>query len=344
MSELGGQGSFTISVLWGLTALLVFLGLQVYTRVVCVASYGIDDTFYIISIVLIILFAAFGTVACLNGYGRDDLDPAAKAGMVFWRLFAQALAMLATATSKASVGFFLLRLIAKPWHKTVILIVMVVMTILSTSMAVGTIMVDVVYAVLAWLFIWKLSNPLQEKIVLGGSLSLGIFAAVAGTMRLFAVKGVREVRIEVIIWSQVELTTTLVCVGIPVCLPFWRIWWRNMRLWSGAADGGRNGSRTTSGGDAYQRMDNREGSSQGEPMGLYTIGGSPMVSSAAAGGQRSRNKSVMFSVLSLNTSVMQTGTRVRDDSSSDGVKLTGLVSTGKPARNDSSSAVDTGRD
>lgn len=52
MMELGGQGPYCISVLWGLTALLlVFLVLRVYTRVVCVASYGIDDNFYNISIV-----------------------------------------------------------------------------------------------------------------------------------------------------------------------------------------------------------------------------------------------------------------------------------------------------
>ena len=52
MSLLGGEGPYCISVLWGLTALLfVVLIIRIYTRVVCVASYGIDDTFFVITIV-----------------------------------------------------------------------------------------------------------------------------------------------------------------------------------------------------------------------------------------------------------------------------------------------------
>lgn len=80
------------------------------------------DTRFVLKLfqVLIILYSAFGTVACLYGYGRDDLDPAGEAETSFWRMVAQTFAMTATATSKSSVGFFLLRLIAKPWHKVVI--------------------------------------------------------------------------------------------------------------------------------------------------------------------------------------------------------------------------------
>ena len=45
---IGGEGAYLVSVLWGLTGLvLFFLVLRIYTRVVCLAQYGIDDNFYV---------------------------------------------------------------------------------------------------------------------------------------------------------------------------------------------------------------------------------------------------------------------------------------------------------
>ncbi|KAJ1325015.1 hypothetical protein MN608_09724 [Microdochium nivale] len=373
MTELGGQGPYCISVLWGLTALLlVFLVLRVYTRVVCVASYGVDDNLYNISIVLIILYSAFGTIACLYGYGRDDLDPAGMAKTSFWRMVAQTFAMTATATSKSSVGFFLLRLIAKPWHKVVIWSVMAFMVVASilsvvftwvacspieftwderieggtcidtipiaASMAVGTVLVDITYAVLGWVFVWNLSNPLQEKIIIGGSLSLGLLAAAAGTVRLLSVKGVRDVPVAVIVWSQVELTTTLVCVGIAVCLPLWRLSWRKMRTLGGSSrsksggSGGQHGSAAAAAAAAGERP--------GEQLiGLYTIGGSPMDPMAPRGRKTMNKKSSMFSVFSMKTAATQRGSRARDDAGSDEVDLTSWEDATRPARNDSSPAV-----
>lgn len=38
----------------------------------------------------------------------------------------------------------------------------------------GTIAADLFFAVLPWLFIWKLNAPRREKITLAASLSLGI--------------------------------------------------------------------------------------------------------------------------------------------------------------------------
>lgn len=49
---IGGEGAYLVSVLWGLTGLvLFFLVLRIYTRVVCLAQYGIDDNFYIFTCV-----------------------------------------------------------------------------------------------------------------------------------------------------------------------------------------------------------------------------------------------------------------------------------------------------
>lgn len=78
-----------------------------------------------------VAFVALITVACLHGFGRYDLDIAAKAEMTFWRVVAQTVAMVATGTSKASVGLLLLRLVAKTWHKVFVWSVIVIMAILS---------------------------------------------------------------------------------------------------------------------------------------------------------------------------------------------------------------------
>lgn len=77
-------------------------------------------------------------MACLYGYGRDDLDPAQTAEMTFWRMAAQTPALLGTATSKASVGFFMLRLVAKRWHKITIYVVLGIMSILSVGRFLAT--------------------------------------------------------------------------------------------------------------------------------------------------------------------------------------------------------------
>lgn len=55
--------------------------------------------------------------------------------MAFWRVVAQTVAMIATATSKASVGVFLLRLVAKSWHKKVVWTIMSLMIALSLATA-----------------------------------------------------------------------------------------------------------------------------------------------------------------------------------------------------------------
>ncbi|KAH7021117.1 uncharacterized protein B0I36DRAFT_29210 [Microdochium trichocladiopsis] len=155
-----------------------------------------------------VIFVVLITIACLHSFGRDNLGLAEKAEMTFWRVVAQSVAMLATGTSKAPVGLFLLRLVAKPWHKVSLWTVIIIMAILSlvstiltwasctpvalmwddriknatcidstpvtAALAVSTILADMVYVGLAWIFIWKLPNPRREKVLLAFSFGLGI--------------------------------------------------------------------------------------------------------------------------------------------------------------------------
>lgn len=73
-------------------------------------------------------------------------------------------------------------------------------------------------------------------------------------------KGVRDVPVAVIVWSQVEGALTLICVGIPVCRPLWTRyiskWWQSRQ------------------GSSYIRQN--EPTDDSGPIGLNTIGGGAM--------------------------------------------------------------------
>jgi hypothetical protein len=206
---IGGEGPMCIAVLWTLTAVvLLFLVARIYTRVFCLAAYGWDDNFYVLTTALTIAYSSVGTVACIHGFGRSDLDPDGIADVAYWRMIAQTFSLVATGTSKASVGFFLLRLVVARWQRIVLYVIMAIMMILSILgalftwagcrpvafgwderipggectntvmlsmlLALGTIAADIAFVVLAWVFIWKLNSPRKEKIILLSSLSLGL--------------------------------------------------------------------------------------------------------------------------------------------------------------------------
>lgn len=357
--SIGGEGAYLVSVLWGLTGLvLFFLVLRIYTRVVCLAQYGIDDNFYIFTCVMLVCYSSMATVAAEHGYGRNDLTPDEEARSTYFRSIAQTFSLLSTGASKATVGFFLLRLVYAMWMKIAIWFMMIFMGImsilaaiftwaackpfpftwderiggtcintipLSMILALGTIAADLFFAVLPWLFIWKLNAPRREKITLAASLSLGIFAAAAGAKRIMEVKGVRDVPVGVIVWSMVETSVTLVCVGIPVCRPLWT---RHFSKWFQSKNSN------------YQAHDGDTPNAE-QPIGLNTFGGGEMPgahsdgsngSSEKKGGRRSGgNKrrgplSSLFASLAASTVVDRTVNKdhrtTASDSRSDEVELT----------------------
>ncbi|KAH7025000.1 uncharacterized protein B0I36DRAFT_376745 [Microdochium trichocladiopsis] len=300
MSSLGGEGPYCITVLWTLTAIvLVFLVLRIYTRVVCLAAYGLDDTLYVVTTILTAAYSSVATVACLHGYGRSDLDAAATADTTLWRMVAQTFSLLATGTSKASVGFFLLRIVAAQWHRLVVWAVVGVMGVLSLL---GTVAADFIFVILSWIFIWKLNSPRRDKTILAASLSLGLFAATAGAFRIMNVSGVRDVPVAVIVWSQVETSMTLICVGIPVCLPLWTILWRKVR-----GDSSSNNNNNNS----HPPQNHGADSKGSENIALRTIGGTPL---------RVPDNSPASSKPAIRTPRVHSV--MRSDGSSDEVKLT----------------------
>lgn len=78
-----------------------------------------------------VAYSAMTTVAAHNGYGRNDLTPEENVDATYYRMIGQTFSLIATGASKASVGFFLLRLVVVPWQIISIQVIMVVMGILS---------------------------------------------------------------------------------------------------------------------------------------------------------------------------------------------------------------------
>ncbi|KAK9413404.1 putative Integral membrane protein [Seiridium unicorne] len=321
---IGGEGMYMVSVLWSLTALvLVFLVLRAYTRLVCVASYGIDDHFYAMTCVLVVAYSSTMQVAAEHGYGQSNLDPQTRTDANYWRTIGQTFSLMSTGTSKASVGLFLLRLTVIRWQRIAIWFLIAFMmtaatlaTIftwaacrpfaytwddrieggqclntvpLSMILALSTIGVDLFFAILPWLFIWKLNSPRREKIIIAASLSLGIFAAAAGVKRIMEVKGVRDVPVGVIVWSMTETSATLICIGIPVCRPLWT---RMFKTYLAARPSKSSSDQAPQNGNPAQ------------PIGLNTFGGSPMPGAKGVGGAKKKNKaSSLFSRLTAASTI-----------------------------------------
>lgn len=142
-------------------------------------------------------------------------------------------------------------------------------------------------------------------------------AATAGVMRLYsaivyAIRDRRDVPIAVMIWSHIETTTTLVCVGVPVCLPLWKLWWQKMKMLLGR-DAARD-LRPHRGQGAGERAQQAGAVDQGA-ICLYTIGGSPL--DPTRDGPKPKGRNISFSLLSMASSMAKAQSRVQEDPGSD---------------------------
>ncbi|KAK7959929.1 uncharacterized protein PG986_004783 [Apiospora aurea] len=340
---LGGDGPHLVAVLWALTGLILFfLFLRLYTRIVCVAAYGIDDHFYVFTCVLIVAYSSLETVAAYHGYGQYDLDGDTIAKSTYFRMLGQTFSLIATGASKATVGLFLLRLVVVRWMIIAIWVVMAIMGILSTlatiftwaactpvvftwderipggtcintvplamGLALFTIVADLFFPIFPWIFIWKLNIPKREKIILAVSLSLGIFAAAAGAKRIMEVKGVRDVPVGVIVWTQVETAATLVCVGIPVCRPLWT---RHLSKFFK--------SRSS---NSHEQQDGPSDNAPVAPIGMDTFGGGTMPGAKKPKSKVSSRISSLWSMTTTSQAPRMGTEHRREDNESDEIKLT----------------------
>ncbi|KAJ5176408.1 uncharacterized protein N7482_002285 [Penicillium canariense] len=230
----------------------------------------------------LLLYTIFITIAGVYGFGQPisnlKMDMAVKA--VYNEMIGQTFAVLGMAIAKLSLGIFLLRIVVKQWHRVTIWFSMVSLSVVSVMTAIifwvqkipsesiydprvpGRLVVtvtpfsillgswcaavDFYFALLPWIFLWKLNMKFKEKITIAISLSLGFMcvvqhpvhfkneltfsfrACICGIIRTIDLGGLSsanytEDTVDLIIWSAVELAVTLICVGIPTVRPLYRV-------------------------------------------------------------------------------------------------------------------------
>ncbi|KAM0547822.1 hypothetical protein ACHAPJ_010168 [Fusarium lateritium] len=214
----GGDGPWVIAVMWTLTAVaFVFVLLRVYTGVVVVKSFGIDDHVYNLAFVFLLLYTIFATAAAHYGFGQNMLDisnnnPDDLPLAILFEAIGQTFAVVGMAVAKWSLGLFLLRLVKEQWHKIAIWLSMACLmgasistcfvfwlqcsppkylwdrripgrcnidsTPVSMLLCILCVIVDFFFAAFPWFFIWGLQLNRREKIVILCSLSLGVISDV----------------------------------------------------------------------------------------------------------------------------------------------------------------------
>ncbi|KAK5651804.1 hypothetical protein OQA88_11672 [Cercophora sp. LCS_1] len=226
--HLEGEAPWALGVMWTLAALVfLLLVLRLYTRIVCLASYGLDDHVYLVAFVFLLIFTIFTHISGLYGFGRTpeeigDMEKVVKATL--YECIGQGFAIVGMAIAKCSLGFFLLRLVTLQWHRIAIWGAMGLVSAASIAqvlcfwlscvplnyvydrripggycpvdtrptsyiLCISTILVDFFFAIFPWIIVWNLQMPKREKYTIAGSMSLGLIAAAAGIKRTTEVEG-----------------------------------------------------------------------------------------------------------------------------------------------------------
>ncbi|KAK5636926.1 hypothetical protein RRF57_012638 [Xylaria bambusicola] len=113
---------------------------------------------------------------------------------------------------------------------------------------VSTVVVDLLFVVLPWVFIWSLRINKHEKIVILSSMSLGVLAAASGIQRALEIGGLSSPEylrdtVGLLIWSSVEQSVTMICICIPVCRPLFKIIIRRIMPRNSGSITGSSGDR-----------------------------------------------------------------------------------------------------
>ncbi|RFN49797.1 hypothetical protein FIE12Z_5945 [Fusarium flagelliforme] len=190
----------------------------------------------------------------------DDLPLA-----MLYEAASQTFAIIGMSIAKASLGLFLLRLVKERWHKIAIWSMMTCLFAASVcvcfvywfqctpprylwdrripgrctidtapvalTLCIFCVVADFFFAGFPWLFILGLQMKMKEKIVILSSFSLGIIAGAFGIKRTLEVPKLTSPNhtkdpMGLIVWTAAEITVTMVCIGIPVCRPLYKKYFR----------------------------------------------------------------------------------------------------------------------
>ncbi|SPO00301.1 related to integral membrane protein pth11 [Cephalotrichum gorgonifer] len=224
----GGDAVWALSVMWFLAALVFFfLLLRLYTRLFCLASFGVDDHIYAVAFVFLLIFTIFTHISANYGFGQtmEEIGSVDRAVLAtLYECIGQSFAIVGMAIAKASLGSFLLRLTVVSWHRIAIWFTVVLVSLASIAqvlcfwlscvplnfvydrtipggscpidtrptsyiLCVSTIICDFFYALFPWVIIKDLQMHRREKYTIAASFSLGLIAAAAGIKRTTEVEG-----------------------------------------------------------------------------------------------------------------------------------------------------------
>lgn len=167
-----GDAPWALGVMWMLAGLVFcFLMLRLYTRIVCLASYGIDDHVYLTAFVFLIIFTIFTTLSGHYGFGQTmeeigSVDMVVKATL--YECIGQGFAIVGMAIAKASLGFFLLRLVTIRWHKFAIWSAMTLVMLAS----IGKFFRSEIKSHISWILTFNSPGPLLLALLCASELCL----------------------------------------------------------------------------------------------------------------------------------------------------------------------------
>ncbi|KAK2598648.1 hypothetical protein N8I77_012043 [Diaporthe amygdali] len=213
-----------LGILWTFQVIaFTLVGLRLYTRLVVLHNYGIDDHFFNFAVFWLFVYVILMTVAACYGLGQTMTDPASFATSRALLLVAvgQTVTAAAVISIKISIAFFLLRIVGVNTAHRVAIIVPVALMVLSVFVGawliwfsctpvsyvwditvpgghcnpitqfwaglvsgVMIIAVELWYASFPWYLIRGLQMPRREKILIGSSMSVSYISAACGVFRL----------------------------------------------------------------------------------------------------------------------------------------------------------------
>ncbi|KAH9872209.1 hypothetical protein IAQ61_005044 [Plenodomus lingam] len=252
----------------------VFIALRLYTRHHVIRNMGWDDILMIVNLATFIGYVACISVGITYGVGRRTVDIVRMdldySRAMKWEAIGQGICIMGIAASKGSVAFFLLRIVAKPWHIVILwfcILSTTALCIITTALLfvqcrptaflwdqsieggycwlnftqVGLTMgswsaaMDFALALLPWHIVMGLNMKRKEKITIACGLSLGIFAGTCSIVRTIELQSLSSVEDYVYDTSTMLLwSSSEVCLTIVcACIPVLRPLYVRMKYGSG---------------------------------------------------------------------------------------------------------------
>ncbi|KAH6618479.1 hypothetical protein C7974DRAFT_415853 [Boeremia exigua] len=256
---------------FAIAALVVIL--RIYVRLRMVRSFGNDDWTMVLAMLL-----ATGTFVCYVlevplGLGkhiaviRMDMDRYRELLKV--RLVHMICVTVGQCIVKISVGLFLLRLVVRrlhTWFLYSVIVFLMAFTVVSfcTLGNIINILTDFLLALLPVPLIWQLQLNLRTKISLILVLSLGLFACVAGIMKVRLNKTIlsdpnRFIYDGYSMWNFIELDVGIIAGSLPAIKPLFNRFLDAARgLTSGREKSSVSGGRNVSGYQKHAQQSDRD--------------------------------------------------------------------------------------